>query len=267
MVAMRANYSRAQTNKRLREAYGARMSDAVGLPIIPQLNIGDFEYIGPVSIGTPAQNFSVVYDTGSSNLWVPDSSCNDFQVSPACAVQKRFNSSRSSTYVNCTESNPWYGCGLFLPYGSGTVLGVLANDTTVWGGIKIPNQSFGQISVEPGADFDDGYFDGILGLAYPEIAMPIGSFLPGPFDNMMTMGIFARNAFSFYLSSQPSGNDTSSVIVLGGVNPQYYTGNFTNASFNPDQILLGYWAITIDKMEVEGNIVNGASNSIGVVDT
>lgn len=43
------------------------------------------------------------------------------------------------------------GCGLFLPYGSGTVLGVLANDTATWGGYTIPNQSFGQITEEPGA--------------------------------------------------------------------------------------------------------------------
>jgi hypothetical protein len=75
-------------------------------------------------------------------------------------------------------------------------------------------QSFGQITQEPGPDFDDGFFDGILGLAYPVIAMPLASFLPGPFDNMMTMGIFAKNIFSVFLSSVPTVRGTAIIAFL-----------------------------------------------------
>lgn len=124
-ASSRADYLYANTLKRLGVNDGA-------FPSVPMLNLQDFEYLGEVSIGTPSQTFNVVYDTGSSNLWVPSSECTNFKVSPACAVQNRFYANRSSTYSKCNMAR----CELILPYGSGTVLGGLANDTV--GAIRLP---------------------------------------------------------------------------------------------------------------------------------
>lgn len=79
----------------------------------------DEEWAGTISIGTPAQSFLIDFDTGSSDLWVPSSSC----TSSTCKSKHKYTASSSSTGVKKSGS-------FSIEYGDGsTVSGPIYTDT------------------------------------------------------------------------------------------------------------------------------------------
>ncbi|XP_062451261.1 embryonic pepsinogen-like [Rhea pennata] len=211
----------------------------------PLLNSLDVEYYGTISIGTPPQEFTVVFDTGSSNLWVPSVCCS----SPACQNHQTFNPSNSSTYKSTSQS-------LSIQYGTGSMEGVVGSDTVTVASLVDTNQLFSLSATEPGKFFIFIKFDGILGLGYPSLAtseiMPV-------IHNMMKEGLVEQNLFSIYLSQETTG----SVVTFGGVDESYFTSpiNWIPVSYQ------GYWQISMDGVIVDGQEVACSGGCPAIVDT
>uniref|UniRef100_A0A8D2J083 Peptidase A1 domain-containing protein n=1 Tax=Varanus komodoensis TaxID=61221 RepID=A0A8D2J083_VARKO len=211
----------------------------------PLMNYLDAQYYGTIYIGTPPQKFTVVFDTGSSNLWVPSIYCQ----SQACQNHNKFNPTQSSTYQGTQQSISIY-------YGTGNMEGILGYDTVLVSGLADTNQPFALSTREPGLIFVYAKFDGILGLGYPTIAEDDATPV---FDNLVNEGLVQHNLFSVYLSRNPTG----SMITFGGIDHRYYTGTINWIPVTQQ----GYWQIAMDSVLVDGQEIACSGGCQAIVDT
>ncbi|XP_057419533.1 aspartic proteinase [Lotus japonicus] len=202
--------------------------------IVALKNYLDAQYYGEISIGTSPQKFTVIFDTGSSNLWVPSSKCT---FSVACYFHAKYKSSRSSTY----KKN---GTAAAIQYGTGAISGFFSYDSVKVGDIVVKNQEFIEATKEPSVTFLVAKFDGILGLGFKEIS--VGNAVP-VWYNMVEQGLIKEPVFSFWLNRKPE-EEEGGEIVFGGVDPAHYKGNHTYVPVTRK----GYWQFDMGDVLIDG---------------
>ncbi|KAJ2162529.1 aspartic proteinase precursor, partial [Coemansia sp. RSA 552] len=186
----------------------------------------DTYYYGVISVGVPSQNFTVTFDTGSANLWIPGVRC----MSKACLQHNRYNHELSSTYQPINEQ-------FAIQYGTGEVRGVTSQDTVRVGGITIKNQPFAETTSEDEVfELPDTEFDGLFGLAFKSLSS--GGLVP-PMTMMIQEALVDEPVFAFALSQ---GHRSFGELLLGGYNKMHYKGELRWMRVTKAK----YWQVTME---------------------
>ncbi|GAB1867616.1 Lysosomal aspartic protease [Camponotus japonicus] len=189
-------------------------------------------------IGTPQQEFKVMFDTGSANLWVFSKNC----TTPACSKHNQYDSARSETYNSVTNNGHFIF--IDLSYGGFYARGFLSTDIVNVANLNVRNQIFAEAVCISNEDLlNRQKIDGLLGLSYSNIS--VDGITP-VFDNMIEQGLVSSRIFSFYLNREISA-DLGGELILGGSDPAYYEGDFTYIPVT----VKGYWQITIDRIKMK----------------
>ncbi|EER03390.1 conserved hypothetical protein [Perkinsus marinus ATCC 50983] len=197
----------------------------------PLIDVANTQYFGPIQIGTPPQTATVIFDTGSADMWVPNS---------------RFHPSNSTTFVP-SASNSFRR----LTYGVGSVQGRMGSDRVCFGAVKndpssdmvsppprnlplcIPHQNL--VVSETSKDLEGGLYDGVMGLGFSALSTTGTTAL----ENIISR--LAEPVLAFSLIEDPIAAATmGSSITFGGLD---------GAMYRPDTLtwtpLVGhvYWAM------------------------
>lgn len=229
-------------------------------------------YFGTIHLGTEkSQEFSVVFDTGSSQVIIPSWKCE----SSACTMHRRFNTkdSKSARDIDAdgTEVVDTQGARdqVVVGFGTGEVHGEFVKDTVclgpeLYGGsARCANDlkmiSAIQMSDTPFASFN---FDGVVGLGLPEGALdPSFSLL-----HMLSSNPYGlhRSHVGIFLSDSGGG---SGEISFGGVNSKRLKSPIQwTKVISPNH---GHWQIPVKAIKVDGVAVDICSDGEckAIVDT
>jgi len=217
----------------------------------------DSSYFGSLAIGSPAEAFNVILDTGSADLWVASSSCNT-----GCNGIKSFNPSSSTSFKN--NSTPFD-----ITYGSGRAQGYLAQDAVQMAGFSVADQNFGVVDTVS-AGLLSSPVSGLLGLAFKSIASSHANPL---WQTLADSGAWDQPVMSFYLSrfinaTHSKPEEPGGRFTMGFMDQSLYTGDVQFVDIPSGQE--GYWILPLTGVNVNNQAVQlpgTAQSSYSAIDT
>jgi len=203
------------------------------------------QYYGTVKVGTPPQEFQVIFDTGSSNFWIPEKGCINCGYIFIHGGKSKYDKKKSDSF----KEN---GAPFDITYGSGQVSGKFETDTvTLAGDIAVEDQDFALIHDAKGMGiaYALGYFDGILGLGFDSLS--VGG-VETVFHKAIDQGKVANGMFAFYLGDENDGE-----LTFGGYDNDKFTGHIHWVNL----VEAAYWKINIDRVMM-GSVSFGVTDAI-----
>ncbi|CDO76342.1 hypothetical protein BN946_scf185011.g6 [Trametes cinnabarina] len=232
-----ANYRRGfaayQQNTGRQHPLAMRLSMDLGRrsDTLPLEDQSDFLWTGAISIGTPPTKYTVDFDTGSSDLFLPGPLC-----VRNCDQKAKYDPSKS------TSSNDLHQ-PFTVSYGDGsTATGEQFSDNVEVAGFTATDVVVG-VSTTYSAGLRQSEFpaDGILGMAFPSISF----YKADPFFTKLIEENQVRDpVFAFRLADKPE-------LALGGVNSDLFSGEITYTAVTEE----GYWQVDVDVISVNGKSV------------
>eukprot|EP00929_Paragymnodinium_shiwhaense_P089600 TRINITY_DN4975_c0_g2_i1.p1 TRINITY_DN4975_c0_g2~~TRINITY_DN4975_c0_g2_i1.p1 ORF type:complete len:472 (-),score=118.45 TRINITY_DN4975_c0_g2_i1:66-1400(-) len=192
-------------------------------------------YFGEITVGDPAQKFTVVFDTGSGNLIVPGSHC----ASEACASHAQFNEglSNQDKRVMCDGSQvkEFDPDEITITFGTGHITGQCLQDTVCVGNACTQGM-FISSTDETSQPFNFFGFDGILGLALETMAQSKDFSI---INLLKAQKKIKQPLFSVFLSDS---DEETSEITFGSVKEEHMEGELFWVPVTGET---GYWEVKI----------------------
>ncbi|KKA26791.1 hypothetical protein TD95_003163 [Thielaviopsis punctulata] len=174
-------------------------------------------YFTNITIGTPKQSFTVMIDTGSSDLWVP-SARSDICLEGYC-TSGEYVASNSSTYESSNVDEDFQ-----ITYGDNSyVNGVYFNDT-----LTIGSETLSTMTMGLGVSTDNN--QGVMGIGLTALESDPSSYKNLPFA-LVNDDVIKTPAYSLWINDKEK---EEGALLFGGVDSSKYSGELKRISIVPD---------------------------------
>lgn len=232
-------------------------------PVRRQGKVASFKtsYSGVLKVGSPAQDFRVVFDTGSGHVVIPAAEC----TSETCMKHMRYDITASQTALAINADGRPVGemtDQIAIGYGSGEVTGEFVRDKVCLGeNLCVSANVVMAIEMSP-QPFKSFNFDGIVGLGLSSLAIADSFSL---FRTLIKSNSLQMPHFGVFLTEGEEGEDSE--IAFGGHNVDRLLEPLQWVSV--DRPEFGHWEVHIKAIRIDGQTLRMCEDGTcrGVVDS